>query len=226
MATMLDILGSMIIGSMLLLIAITAMDNAVQQFVNHNADAIVQNEMVSLTEIIQHDLRKMGFGIPEAEQNSILQIGQPDHLKFLANLNINSDYYAAQHGNIHIDAIPDTIEYSIAAFDTIDFIDTSIVLYSVIRTVKVTQESPSSGHIGSISNDEVFSYLDQLGNETGVLQATKMVEVTLIAMNPDIYVNDEVLLALTPVERMNELRKLIRQSFWRQTRVISKNLRR
>ncbi len=223
---MIDILGGMVIGGILLIVAISAMDNAVEQFVNHNADAIVQNELTGLTQIIQHDLRKMGYGIPENQQNTILRIGQPTHLKYLTNLNMERDYFADQHGNLHIDVIPDTIEYQIAVFDTVNFIDTSIVLYSVTRTVKVTQENPSVSYIGTIVNNSVFRYLDQIGNPTGVLPATKMIEVTLVAMNPNIYINNDVLLALGPVERMRELRKLIRESYWRQTRVISKNLRR
>lgn len=207
-------MGGMIIGSILLLIAMTAMDNAVCQFVNHNIDAIVQNELVETTGIMQYDLRKMGYGIPENQQANIIQIAQPTRVKFLANLNTS------------VDAIPDTIEYYIAPFDTITFIDTSFVLYGINRTVKVSGASAQSGQIGSIANNAVFRFLDQIGDSAEVNQSIKMVEVTIVAMNPNIYVSEEVLKAAGPEERMSELRKLVRQSYWRQTRVVSKNLRR
>lgn len=226
MSTMIDIIGGIMIGSILLLVSMTAMDNALQQFVNHNADAIVQNELASLSDIIQDDLRKMGYAIPEAQQTQILQVADTNRVVFISNLNQDKDYFSSVHGNLHTDQIPDTVEFSVAPLDTIVFMDTSIVLYSINRRVKVSQETEVSGSIGTISNTSVFRYLNQIGQEVAYIPATVMVEVTLIAVNPNIYISDEVIEADDPVERMRELRKLLRESYWRQTRVISKNLRR
>ena len=226
MSTMIDIIGGIMIGSILLLVSMTAMDNALQQFVNHNADAIVQNELASLSDIIQDDLRKMGYAIPEAHQTQILKVADSNHVVFISNLNQDRDYFEVVHGNLHTDQIPDTVEFRVLPFDTIVFMDTSIVLYSINRRVKVSQESEVSGSIGTISNTSVFRYLNQVGQEVSYIPATVMVEVTLIAVNPNIYISDEVIEANDPVERMRELRKLLRESYWRQTRVISKNLRR
>ncbi len=212
MQSMLDILSAMMIGSILLLMAMSSMNAGLQRFVNHNADAIVQNELASLSEIIQHDLRKMGYGIPEADSGDIIQIAQANRLKFLSKVNS--------------DATADTIEYLIAPLDTVAFIDTSVVLYGITRTVTIASGSTSSGHVGTISIPAIFKYLNQVGVEVGLISATKMVEVTLVALNPNIYISDEVLLASSPEERMIELRKLLRESYWRQTRVISKNLKR
>ena len=75
-------------------------------------------------------------------------------------------------------------------------------------------------------NPEVFRYLDQVGNVTAIKQAVDIVEVTLIAVNPNIYLGDQLLTATTKVQREAELRKLAKESYWRQTRVISRNLRR
>jgi len=213
MATILDILAGMMVGGMLILMAGRAMDNAMQRFVNNNADAMVQDELASTTEVIQNDLWKMGYGIPEANQTTIIQIAQPNQLKYLTYFNNN-------------DGIPDTIEYTLSVMDTTDFIDTVIVLFSLNRSAKDSQGSTTSGMIGTISNTNIFRYFDQIGNPAGILLAIKMVEVTLVAKNPHIYLSDEVILAASPQERMTELRKLIAESYWRQTRVISKNLRR
>lgn len=211
---MIDIIGGFFVGTILLLIAMTAMDNGVRQFVNHNADAIVQNELATTSEIIQNDLRKVGFGIPEAQQATIIQTAQPTHFEYLSNLNPTTDL------------VPDTIEYSISAFDTVSFIDTSIVLYAIYRRVHIVGAASKTGQVGTIANNQVFRYLDQVGRPVTYIPATKMVEVTMVALNPNIYVSDEVLQASGPQERMIELRKLLRESYWRQTRVISKNLRR
>ena len=189
------------------------MDAGLQYFVNHNADAIVQDELISLTQILQDDLRKMGYGIPEADQSTIIQNAQSDNIKFLALLN-------------SADAVPDTVEYSISTSDTVAIIDTSIVTFRLNRNVKITGDSTVSGDVGIITNNAVFTYLDQSGTETAVTQSIKMVEVTLVAINPSIYVSSDVLAADNAEDRMVEIRKLMQESFWRQTRVISKNLRR
>jgi len=224
MQTMIDILGAMFIGAMLMLVALKAMDNGLQNFVNHNADAIVQSELATTSQILQNDLRKMGYGVPESQQGSILQIAQPTHLKYLSHLNHDIDYL--NPGGSNIDNVIDTIDYNITPFDTVTFIDTSIVLFGVNRTIKVSGSSALSSVIGTTTEDTVFRYLNQAGIEVSMAQATKMVEVTLIAVNPNIYVSDEVLAADNPQDRMVELRRLLRESFWRQTRVISRNLRR
>jgi len=213
LASLLDIISAILIGSILLLVSIKAMDAGLQYFVNHNADAIVQDELISLTQILQDDLRKMGYGIPEADQSTIIQNAQSDNIKFLALLN-------------SADAVPDTVEYSISTSDTVAIIDTSIVTFRLNRNVKITGDSTVSGDVGIITNNAVFTYLDQSGTETAVTQSIKMVEVTLVAINPSIYVSSDVLAADNAEDRMVEIRKLMQESFWRQTRVISKNLRR
>jgi len=198
MGTILDILVASVIGSVLLLVGIKAIDNATQHFINYNADAIAQIVLADLNQILQEDLRKMGFGIPEYQQNTILVTAQPTHLKYLSNLNKERDYFFNIHGNLHTDDVPDTIEYVIAPFDTVVFVDTSLVMYSITRTVSVTQETPVSGIVGLIANNSVFRYLDQLGEPAPIVDATKMVEVTLISVNPEIYRSSELLAAANP----------------------------
>jgi hypothetical protein len=91
MTAMIDVIGGLFIGGFLLLIALTATDTATTEFFNYNADAIMQQNLANTSEIIQYDLRKMGFGIPEAFQSSILQVATGNRLKFLAHLNSDPD---------------------------------------------------------------------------------------------------------------------------------------
>ena len=213
MSVLIDIMGSIVVGAILVLVCMTAMERALKRFVNHNADGIVQNNLINTTEIIQEDLWKMGFLVPEGDQDSIIQIAQSDHIKYLTFLD-------------NADTLADTIEYQIAAFDTIAFIDTSIVFFGVNRSVINTSTGTNTAQIGSIINEDVFRFFNQIGDSVSLLQEIRMVEVTLIASNPNIYLSNEVLVAQDPVERMDALNDLLRESYWRQTRVISRNLRR
>ena len=225
MAEVFDLMTSMIIGSLVVIMTLTALDAGVTMFYNYNSDAISQEEIASLAEIIQYDLRKVGYGLPELEIEDMVLTAQHNQLKFIAHLNKEVDFYANIHGNLHTDNVRDTVEYIIQAADTLDYIDTLIVVYDVMRTVKVSQENIESGSIGRIVNDSAFVYLDQMGNEVSVMAAIKMVEVTLIAFNPNIVFSTEFM-QLTGQERIDELNDLLRESYWRQTRVLSRNLRR
>lgn len=212
MQVLIDILTSVFVGGILLVTTMTAMDESVRQFVNHNADAIVQNELAGMTEIVQEDLRKMGYNVPESMQQQIIQQADSASVTFLASLNG--------------DATMDTIAYAVSPFDSVAFVDTVLVLYGVNRRVAEGGGTSSARMIGTIANPRVFRYLDQIGREVTVLQAAKMVEVTMIALNPSVYIDNAYLAAQTPAERAAALRDLVKLSFWRQTRVISKNLRR
>ncbi|MDZ7262130.1 MAG: hypothetical protein ONB05_08505 [candidate division KSB1 bacterium] len=219
MTSLLDIIGGTVIGGLILLVALTATDRGTTDFFNFNSDAIVQNNLARMAYITEHDLRKMGFGIHEMQQATILQIATPQHLKFLSQLNYQTD------------VIADTIEYTIVPDDTIAYEDTSLVMYKVWRTVKISGQQPSTLMIGKIGNPEVFRYLDQIGNPVEIMQATKMVEVTMVAFNPRVVLSPELVCAqINAMEgkelRKKELTRLLRPSFWRQTRLVSKNLRR
>lgn len=231
MTALLDIVISTLIGGTLLLIALTATDTATQEFFNLNSDAIVQYQLTGVTNIIEFDLRKMGFGIPEAKMGEIIQTYQPNHLKFISQLNMDSNSHLDISGVSTYDTTPDTIEYHINTYETISFKDTSVTLYDINRKVTIAGITSNSMNIGKIGNNNVFRYLDQVGQPTGVPSAIKMVEVTLTAFNPRVVLSPELVMqrvgTIQDVEfRKQELRRILRASYWRQTRLVSKNLRR
>jgi hypothetical protein len=148
-------------------------------------------------------------------------------LKFLAHLNKNIKY----PGATTTDDIADTIEYHILPGDTIAFPDTNVVMYKVMQTLKITPNYNKTSMVGKIGNQNVFRYLDQLGNPVGVLLATRMVEVSLTAFSRDVVLTPELtsdkLKGIKNEElRRRELLEILRPSFWRQTRQVSKNLKR
>ncbi len=229
MTSMLDYIMAMIIGGAILLITITVTDTSTREFLNYNSDAITQINLANMSSVIEYDLRKMGYGVPEGER--ILFVAEPNHLKFIAHLNRDFDYYG--HIIPHKDNIADTIEYLITVAEVIDYGDTSLTMYKITRTLKITGEGVKSTDIGRIGNGRVFRYLDQIGNpvDPGTeLIASKMVEVTLTAFNPRVVLSPELVKkevsGMDQEFRKKELRRLLRTSFWRQTRLVSKNLRR
>ncbi len=232
MSIVLDIVGGLFIGGFLMIIALTATDTATTEFYNYNSDAIIQQNLSSMSEVIQYDLRKMGFGIPEQFKSTILQTAQPSHLKFLAHLNSNPICKIGDPNVTTIDNIVDSIEYRVVQFDSIDYVDTMIVTYQIRRDIFVSPGYHSSIGIGIIGNQNAFRYLDQIGRPVAVINQVQMVEVTLTAYDPRIVLSTDWIdskvneVGYNEEFRKRELRRLLRASYWRQTRLISKNLKR
>ena len=156
---------------------------------------------------------------------------EKDRLVFLAQLNEFQDYYKDIHGNAHMDAIIDTIEYRVTPFETITYWDTSIVMYQVQRRLVITNEPTDVSMIGVLGNNDVFRYLDTFENDTNDPFQMVIVELTLTAFDPRVvlskeYVESTVDTTLGKDYRDRELRRLLRPSYWRQTRLVSKNLSR
>jgi len=213
MSSILDILGAMIIGAVLMLTANRSVDYGLREFINHNSDAIVQSNLSAITQILQEDLRKVGFGIPEAYQSTIIQTAQSNRLVFLMNLSGQTN-------------ARDTVEYSCVTSDTTWIIDAPVVLHNINRRIRLHGESSSTTTIGAVTNPSIFRYLDQIGNQTSQRLSIRMVEVTLFSANPQVYLDNATIQAANPQERALAIKRLMRESFWRQTRVVSRNLRR
>jgi len=213
MAAIFDILAATIVGGLLVLMTLTAVSSGVTQFFNYNSDAISQSQLTATADIIEYDLRKVGFAIPEMIKDSTLIIALPNQLKYISNLNYFTDH------------VIDTVEYFIQPADTLQFPDTSVVTYDVVRVCEISGAPFDSGSIGRIANDSIFVYLDQVGDPATLIQTIRMVEVTLITLTPELVLSDE-LLKLQGQERIEEFERLMRDSYWRQTRVLSRNLKR
>lgn len=232
MSLVIDIIGGLFIGGFLMIIALTATDTATTEFYNYNSDAIIQQNLARMSNVIQYDLRKMGFGIPEQFKATILQTAQPNRLKFLSHLNSSPSCKIADPNVTTFDNVVDTIEYSVVQFDSIDYVDTMIVTYQVRREISVSPGYNKSMGIGIIGNANAFRYLDQIGRPITVMSEVQMVEVTLTAYDPKVVLSTDWIdsrineVGYNEEFRKQELRRLLRASYWRQTRLISKNLKR
>ncbi|MFZ5515112.1 MAG: hypothetical protein ACOY90_00640 [Candidatus Zhuqueibacterota bacterium] len=200
MSTLLDIIGATIIGGMLLITALAFLDRTNQHSFSCRDDLIVQENLTSTTAILEHDLKKMGYGIAEWEQ--VVFTADSDHIVF--------------RSDIDRDDVVDVVEYY--SGDCTDLANTpnpdDRILYR-----KVNGEPSNGFKVGVVSLFN-FDYLNQDGNELDTsipdnLIAIKMVRITLKVESSFVYGSDP-----------NPEKTAYRTAFWQQTRLVSRNLRR
>ena len=76
-ATILDILGSTIVGGLLLFILFNMNNNATQNTYNFSGELILQQNLVTTVEVLEYDFRKIGYCenpciLPHPETDAIL----------------------------------------------------------------------------------------------------------------------------------------------------------
>jgi|GEM_PF-163929 len=107
-AVLIDVLGSIIVGGILLLTLFRMNNNATQNTYNFTGELILQQNLVTTVETLEYEFRKIGYcenpiNFPFPEQNSIL-FADTSNVKFLTDLMI-SPYYDQGNG------VMDTIQY-------------------------------------------------------------------------------------------------------------------
>jgi len=231
MSAIMDIISGLVVGGLILVIALTALGTGMQTTVNHSALEIVQLNLAQSHRIMESDLRKAGFGIPRQDQGQVFQVAAPSQVKILAHLNLLPGSEIPVAGVSTYDGIPDTLEYSITADETITLGDTTLTLYNINRRLKIASIASDSMMIGKIGNNDVFTYLDQWGRTTAVPAEIRMVEVSLRAFNPQVILSPELVMTGTLSSndleaRRREVLRLLHGSYSREARIILRNLRR
>ncbi len=230
MSALIDIIAGAVVGAIFLIIAINTTNNGTQNLLNFNAAKTAQEDLVFTAQIIERDVRKIGFGIPESQKNQVLLSAQANHLKFLAHLNQSPGTSLSQPGLSTFDNVADTIEYTVTLDSIFNFGDTTVSLYQVNRTVKISGVTPQTSIIGRVGNMEIFKYQDQLGNQTSYNPAVRMLEVSLAGFNPNVMLSPEhvlqgVLNSQDIVVRKREIRRILRGSYRKKIRLVLHNLR-
>ncbi|HQI41962.1 MAG: hypothetical protein B6D44_13685 [Ignavibacteriales bacterium UTCHB2] len=106
-STLIDILGSTIIGGILLIIVLRLNDTATEKTTNYGGELSLQQNLVTIAQIMEYDFRKMGYckdwlKFPDPKL-SIISAGK-DNIKFFADIDNNG--------------IMDTVSYYIGDFLT------------------------------------------------------------------------------------------------------------
>jgi hypothetical protein len=206
MATMMDLMMSIVLGGTLLMTIVNANEIVAETQSVYNGDALVQQMLTSIAQVIEGEIRNMGFGVPE-NQATILY-ADTSRLVFLSDL-------ARQGVSL------DTIQYSIG--DTSELASTENELD---RFLYRKQDSQPPMVVGVVT---VFhlNYITKSGEtlttpvDVGRLSEIHVVEVTLEVQNP-------YAMSRKPEDvAANGGRKaLYSSSLWQQTRLASQNSRR
>ena len=220
-AVLLDIIGSTIIGGILLLTLFRMNDTATKNTYNFSGELTLQENLVATVEVLEYDFRKIGYcedplALPKPEQNAI-RYADESEIKFLTDLMIGPDYDEG-------DGVIDTITYFLG--DASELSGTpnpnDRMLYRVINGVptgvnlgvtyfKIRYFRDSSTASGSTTLAEILpSSLPKIyvpGTPTGIT-----------ALQIDIKVENTA--------SYDEANNPFRQAFWRQIRLSSRNLKR
>ena len=156
MDTILDLLGASFVGGIVLLIMINIYIYSSQKRFASNADLRLQQNAKTLAEIVNNDLRKVGYKY----EGTAIAVAQPTMLSFYGDIDTNGT----------ADQITYLVSDSTQATGTENPHD--IVLYRVVNGD--TSKGPSLG-----LTKLKFSYKNKFGNFTSVLDSIKYIGVEM-----------------------------------------------
>src|SRR4030042_3451198 len=84
MGVVIDLLFSMIFGGALLVITLNANQMATETQYTHSGDMLVQEMLISTAQLLEGELRNMGFGVPEDRASVIY--ADSTRISFLCDL--------------------------------------------------------------------------------------------------------------------------------------------
>lgn len=202
-STLIDILGSTIIGALLLLILFRINDTAVENTYTFSGELMVQEGLVEAVSIIEHDFRKMGYcesweNMPDPT-NSIIYADE-NKISFLTDVPVS----AGSPG----DGIIDTLHYFVGPTSELRNTDNprDRLLYRVVNS-----NIPKGSNIGITLFK--LTYFDSFGNKL----PTPIYGASTGAIH-SLQIDVEV-------ESVNGYNKKYPSVFWRQIRLAARNLR-
>lgn len=202
-STLLDILGSTVIGALLLLILFRVNDTAVKNTFSYGGELMVQIGLVETVRLIEHDFRKMGYcetweNMPDPTRAIIF--ADSNKISFLTDLPIAL--------NANGDGIIDTLHYYTGPTSELTSTDNpnDRLLYRVINSA-----IPSSANVGVTMFN--ITYFDSFGKRintpiSGV--ATGSIHTLQIDLE---------------IESVYGYEREYSSVFWRQIRLAARNLR-
>lgn len=194
-STLLDIIGSMIIGGILLSIAWRLSDTATEKTYNNSGDLSLQQNLATIAQMLEYDFRKIGYS---ADWNKL-----PDPTKAILYADTSSIKFLT---DIDSDGNLDSIRYFLGP--TSELTETENprdrMLYRVLN-----DEVPGGSNLGVTEFKMV--YYDALG-DTIPLPIVNTGEISSIEIN-------------VTVENTAAYDTLYSTAYWRQIRLIARNLK-
>ena len=159
---MLDILGSFVIGGMVLLAVVTLNSGMTGSAVQMTMDLMVQENMVELTREVEYDFHKIGYRV---SNDTVITLADSTGITFLADID--------DDGNV------DFVRYYLGSPNELTSTPNTEdrLLYRVVNS-----ETPKSSNMGVVAFD--LKYYDASGNETSVLGDIRGINVSLDVESP------------------------------------------
>ncbi len=207
-STLIDILGSTIIGGMLLLILFRVNDTAVQNNYTYSGDLIVQEGLVEAVNIIEYDFRKIGYClIPNAinPDSSAIISADSNRIKFMTDLAIPN---VSPRG----DGVVDTLEYYLGPASELDATSNprDRILYRVVNN-----ETPVGSNIGI--TEFKLTYFNSMG-DTLFFPISEPLRIYTMQIDVKIENTEGV------GDMYKEGKILFSSAIWRQIRLVARNL--
>lgn len=209
-STLIDILGSTIVGAMLFLILLRLNDTAMENSYVYGGELLVQQNLVSTVELLEHDFRKIGYcqdwtQIPDPSE-SILS-ADTSSITFLTDVAVSSS-------NLEGDGVVDTLSYWIGPTNELAHTGNprDRMLYR-----SVNGDNPLGANLGLTKFK--LTYFDVMGDTIKSLPVPMPGEI--YTMQVDVVIENSA-----PVISSTDVRDSIYTiAFWRQIRLAARNLR-
>lgn len=194
-STILDIIGSMIIGGILLTTTWRLSDAATEKTYNGSGELSLQQNLVVTAQIIENDFRKIGFC---EDWNKL-----PDPSKAIISADLNSIKFLT---DTNLDGELDSIRYFLGPTSELSMTPNprDRMLYRVVNN-----ETPGGSNLGI--TQFFMIYYDALG-DTIPLPITITGEIASVEIN-------------ITVENVAAYDTSYSSAYWRQIRMIARNLR-
>ena len=204
MADSIDMIFSMVLGSMLMINVLTVNDIAAETYSVYQGDMSVQEILVTTVQGLEGEFRNMGYGVPENEKTVLA--ADSTSITFLIDLDRNGSAL-------------DTVRYFSGDTTELSYTDNERDRF-IYRTVNGT----SGLKVGVVTTFRL-RYLNMAGEQiTTPVQSDKLseiheVEITLEIQNP-------YAVHAQSTSGVGSSNSLHSSSYWQQTRLASQNSRR
>jgi len=202
-ATILDIVGSIITGGLLLLILARTNASAIQNTYNNNSDLITQQNLSTIVLLLENDFRKIGY------MGDYIKAGQLDPTKAIIYADTSSIKFL---GDIDNNGVMDTVYYYEGPTSELSGTpnpNDRMLYRSISSTNPANNLFTKSGSMGI--TQFYLTYFDDFGNQLSTPVSAPgsiyEIQITLQVQNTEAYNGQYV------------------TSYWRQIRLATRNLR-
>ena len=199
-SSLIDLIGSTIIGGYVILMLLGFNESSVENSANYNEELILQQNLSTVAQVIEYDFRKIGYckdwkKIPEPSKAVLF--ADSSQIKFLTDVDMNG--------------VLDTMYYYLGSTDELSYTANPYdrKLYRVINS------EPAVGANLGVTEFKIV-YLNS-SNDT----------LSVPVVNPGEIASMEVNIAVQKTESYGDVDKENKYSgaFWRQIRLVARNLR-